>query len=400
MTTGNGTGDRTDGDHVACPGESATGSGKRKTGLVLLPEQALHDTGDHPENGLRIPAVLDYLRGTPEWSGLVLLESRRAEPDDILRVHGRAHLELIERRSEEGPFWIDGDTPLSPGSYDVALRAAGATLVGVDALLAGAGPGGGRAGDEGSGGSGGRSGATAPDSLFALIRPPGHHATPDQAMGFCLFNNAAVAARYAQQRHGVERVAIFDWDVHHGNGTQDAFQGDPSVLVISMHQWPLYPGTGWLAETGTGGGEGRTVNLPMPPGCGDREYLEAMGAVVEPVLEEFDPGLLIVSAGQDGHFADPLSNEALSAAGYNRLADRSASLAERRGIGLLAVHEGGYNLATLPALDRAILAGFGGYPVDPEEGAGGGPGGARSDTGWDERLGEILKAQRSWWPVG
>ncbi|MBK5111275.1 MAG: histone deacetylase [Thermoleophilia bacterium] len=355
-------------------------AGGRTTGLILLPDQALHDTGDHPENGRRIPAVLDHLYRAPEWSELAVIESRQAEPDDILRVHGQGHLELIESRAAAGPGWIDGDTPISPGSYEVALKAAGAAMAGVDSML----------GDPGSG----------PDSLFALIRPPGHHATPDRAMGFCLFNNAAVAARYAQHRHGVDRVAILDWDVHHGNGTQDAFWEDPSVLVISMHQWPLYPGTGWLAETGAGEGEGLTVNLPMPPGCGDREYLEAMGAVVEPALEAFDPGLLIVSAGQDGHFADPLSNEAITATGYNRMADRAASLAGRLGIGLIAVHEGGYNLATLPRLDRAILAGFGSYATDLDEGATGLPGGQGFDPGWDDRLREILKAQRPYWPLG
>ncbi len=295
-------------------------------------------------------------------------------------MHTRDHLELIESRAAAGPSWIDGDTPVSTGSCEVALKAAGGALAGVDSLLSPS--------------------ASRPDSLFALIRPPGHHATPDQAMGFCLFNNAAIAARYAQERHGVERVAILDWDVHHGNGTQDAFWDDPSVLVISLHQWPLYPGTGWLAETGTGDGEGATVNLPMPPGCGDREYLEAMGVVVEPTLEAFDPGLLIVSAGQDGHFADPLSSEAITAAGYNRLAGRSASIARRLGIGLLAVHEGGYNLATLPGLDRAILAGFGGYPADLDE-EGAGPGGTGGfDPGWDERLREILAAQRPYRALG
>ncbi|MCB0827213.1 MAG: histone deacetylase [Solirubrobacterales bacterium] len=355
-------------------------SDSRKTGLVLLPEQAEHDTGDHPENGRRIPAVLEHLRQAPEWSRLALLESRRARPEDIIRVHTPEHFELIESRSAAGPSWIDGDTPVSTGSFEVALRAAGGALVGIDSLL----------GDS----------ASRPDSLFALIRPPGHHATPGRAMGFCLFNNAAIAARYAQECHGVERVAILDWDVHHGNGTQDAFWDDPSVMVVSLHQWPLYPGTGWLVETGAGEGEGTTVNLPMPPGCGDREYLEAMVAVVEPTLEAFDPGLLIVSAGQDGHVADPLSDEAITAAGYNRLAARSASLARRLGIGLLAVHEGGYNLATLPGLDRAILAGFGDYPAELDEPEAGRARLSGSDPGWDERRREIVAAQRPYRQLG
>ncbi len=156
-----------------------------------------------------------------------------------------------------------------------------------------------------------------PKSLFALIRPPGHHARPEQAMGFCLFNNAGVAARYAREELGIE-VAVLDWDVHHGNGTQDILYADPSVLFISSHQWPLYPGTGWAGETGEGEGEGFTVNLPMPAGSGDFEHLDAMDRIIEPVLEQFDPGLLIVSAGQDGHAADQLANQMLTAAGYQR----------------------------------------------------------------------------------
>jgi acetoin utilization deacetylase AcuC-like enzyme len=236
--------------------------------------------------------------------------------------------------------------------------------------------------------------------MFALIRPPGHHATADRAMGFCMFNHAAVAARYAQRVHGIDRVVVLDWDVHHGNGSQDIFEEDPSVLFVSLHQWPLYPGSGWLEEVGTGAGRGTTVNIPMPPGSGDFEHLDAFGRVVLPVLAEFEPGLVIVSAGQDGHVADPLSSQGLTVSGFNAMASRTAAFTAQHGIGLVAVHEGGYNPETLPVLDSAILAGFGNYPAvieDPWAAALGG-GSLSAHPGWGERLEHVIETQRPYWP--
>jgi acetoin utilization deacetylase AcuC-like enzyme len=311
-------------------------------------------------------------------------EARPATTEDIARVHTARHIDFIHDQSVAGPSWIDGDTVVSPGTWEVAMRASGAALVAVDAVAA---P--------------GRSGPD-PDSLFALIRPPGHHATADRAMGFCMFNHAAVAARYAQDVLGIERVAILDWDVHHGNGTQDIFEADPSVLFVSMHQWPLYPGTGWADEVGAGDGRGFTVNLPMPPGSGNFEHVDVFDRVVAPVIDGFDPGLLIVSAGQDGHVSDPLSNQALTVAGFEALASRTAGLAADRGIGLVALHEGGYNPATLPGLDHAILAGFGAFPSElfdrysPPETVTGRRSGLTD--GWSERLGQVLDVQRKYWP--
>ena len=356
----------------------------RTTGIVLLPGHEAHETGAHPENSDRLYAVEESLRAGHDWERLTVLEARAAGPEDIARVHTAAHIDFIHDQSAAGPCWIDGDTRVSPGTWDVTMRASGAALVAVDAV-SGVAP----AGD-----------APRPDSLFALIRPPGHHATADRAMGFCMFNHAAVAARYAQEVLGIERVAILDWDVHHGNGTQDIFESDPSVLFISMHQWPLYPGTGWLDEAGGGEGRGFTVNLPMPPGSGDLEHVDAFDRVAGPVIEAFDPGLLIVSAGQDGHLADPLSNQALTADGFETLASRAAGLASRLGIGLVALHEGGYNPETLPELDHAILAGFGGFPsglsdsgspAGPEQGING------TLAEWSPRLDQVLQAQRPFW---
>ena len=349
---------------------------KRNTGVVLLAEQALHETGAHPENSRRLPPVIERLRGSPEWPQLHVLEPKAAEFTDLLRVHSEPQVELVRDSVRNAPTWIDGDTPVGPSSLEVALKAAGAGMTAVDAVATGE--------------------ADGPASLFALIRPPGHHATTDRAMGFCLFNNAAVAARYARDRYGLERVAILDWDVHHGNGTQDIFWSDPATLFISLHQWPLYPGSGWLDEVGAGDGRGFTVNLPMSPGSGDREHLEAMDRIVEPLIEAYRPELLIVSAGQDGHAADQLASQMITAEGYMLLAERSAVMADRLGIGLVALHEGGYNLETLPQLDHSVLAGLGGYEVDLEEpfslsGAG--------SAAWKERLEEILGVQRQFWDL-
>jgi len=346
-----------------------------RSGLVILRGHAGHETGSHPENAERFPGVIERLGQDSERHGFPILEARRAEVEDVLRAHTESHVENVRVASENGPTWLDGDTVAAPSSYDVALGAAGASLVAVDAV-------------------------TGPEaeltSAFAIVRPPGHHATADRAMGFCLFGNAAVAARYARERLGIARVAVLDWDVHHGNGTQDILYDDPSVLFVSFHQWPLYPGTGWIDEVGVGEGRGYTVNLPMPPGCGDREHLEGFEAVAGPILDQFDPGLLIVSAGQDGHVADQLASQNLTAAGYHALAEASARFAEERGIGLVALHEGGYNPDTLPLLDHAIYAGIGGFAPDL---AGDAPAPAVGENGWEERLAQIRRVQSNYWGV-
>jgi acetoin utilization deacetylase AcuC-like enzyme len=240
-----------------------------------------------------------------------------ASREQVERVHDQRYVEQLAALERE--CWLDGDTIGGPTSLDAALLAAGCAIAAVET------------------------------GAFALVRPPGHHALPERAMGFCLLDNVAVAARHAQDALGLERIAILDWDVHHGNGTEAIFRDDDDVLYVSLHQWPFYPGTG-----GPGTSDDTTLNIPLRAGVGDAEYAAAFSELVEPTVRAFDPDLVLVSAGFDAHEQDPLAHMAVTEKGFQELARRSAQLGPR----LAAVLEGGYNLATLPRLVEAAVRGF------------------------------------------
>jgi len=305
------------------------------TGLYLRhPLSFEHDTGSHPENAERIRAIEAALEAE-HWHGLEVVEAPAATAEQIERVHTRFHVEAIEAISARGGGMVDVDTVVSARSYEAALRAAGGAVHAVDRLL-----------DDGAG------------FAFCGLRPPGHHAERSRAMGFCLFNNVAIGVAHALSEHRIERAMVVDWDVHHGNGTQDVFYTSPRVLFSSIHQSPLYPGTGHPDERGNGEGEGYTVNLPVDPGAGPDEFLSIVQTVVVPMARSFEPGLLAVSAGFDAHRDDPLAECMLDEAAFADMAASLRDLASELGVPVLVCLEGGYALRALAASASATIDAF------------------------------------------
>lgn len=316
------------------------------TGYLIDDRFLLHDDFEHPENAARLRAIQQALQTSGLIAELTRLDPRYATDDEIRAAHHWRMVEHTQRMAMFGGGLLNPDTYVVQESWDAATLAAGAVARAVEAVVAGE-----------------------VTNAFALVRPPGHHATPSTAMGFCLINNVAVAARVAQQQLGVKRVAIVDWDTHHGNGTQDIFYDDPSVLYVSSHTYPFYPGTGHWREMGSGAGDGATLNLPMPAHTGDAAFERVYEELALRAVRRFEPELIIVSAGYDCHWRDPLAPMLMSVAGFTRLAqmvyDLAAEVCDGR---IVCALEGGYDLDALAAGVVATLRVLQGQPeraVDP-----------------------------------
>lgn len=304
---------------------------KSKTGFVYHDQFLLHDTGiGHPEKPDRLKAIVSHLQAAGLWYNLQHLFIDSAPAETIRLVHSSQHIKYVKDRcdqiGESGFGYLDqGDTVVSANSYEVALLAAGGVIAAVDAVCGGV-----------------------LTNAFCAIRPPGHHAETSTPMGFCLFNNVAIAARYAQEKFNVRNLAIIDWDVHHGNGTQEIFYNDPSVFFISTHQYPFYPGTGARSERGSGKGEGFTLNCPMKAGSSEADYLQAFKNEIVPVLNTYQPELILISAGFDAHQDDPLANINLTENSFGVFTEILAEIAAKYSNDkIVSILEGGYNLNAL-----------------------------------------------------
>jgi acetoin utilization deacetylase AcuC-like enzyme len=285
----------------------------------------------HPERASRLEAIMQALETSGRARQLVHLAWDDDPQEWVTKVHHPKLLQLIQAASQRGRVALDPDTIVCSDSWHVALKAVAGTLAAADAVMSGQ-----------------------ISQVFCAVRPPGHHAESHRAMGFCLFNNVAILARYLQQRHGLDNILIIDWDVHHGNGTQHIFEEDPSVLYFSTHQYPFYPGTGATSETGTGRGTGYTMNVPLRAGSGDETYIAVFEQLLLPRALDYRPDCVLISAGFDAHYADPLAHMQVTEAGYRRMTqvvkEIAATCCQQR---LIAVLEGGYNLE---ALGRSVEA--------------------------------------------
>ncbi|MDR4500228.1 MAG: histone deacetylase [Nitrospirales bacterium] len=305
-------------------------------GIVSDPAYLEHEMGPgHPESPGRLRAIRARLASTGIWDRLVPISPKPADRNWIEKIHVHSYVEKLEAKSPKAGYAsLDADTTLCPGSLLAAYLAAGGALAAADAIM-----------------------AQEVDQAFCAVRPPGHHAEADRAMGFCLFNNVAIVAKYLQGQYGLERILIVDWDVHHGNGTQHSFYDDPTVLFFSTHQFPHYPGTGRSTETGQGKGNGLTINVPMSGGQGDEEYRQVFQDVLVPAADRFRPDCVLISAGFDAHRHDPLASMCLTEDGYGALTQIVLDIALRHASGrVISCLEGGYHLEGLSASVERHLA--------------------------------------------
>ena len=312
------------------------------TGFVYHSDYLKHNAGrGHPERPARLQAITRSLKNSPRWTSLIRIEPLPADETWVLQIHRPQYLRQLERAAANAPTALDPDTTVSSDSYRVALLATGGALAAVDAIMDGR-----------------------IRNAFVASRPPGHHAFPDRATGFCLINHIAVATRYVQKKYGLRRVLIIDWDVHHGNATQDFFYSDASVLYFSTHQYPYYPGTGSRDERGSGPGLGTNINVPLPAGAGDAEVVHAFETQLVPAAAVFKPEFVLISAGFDSHVGDPLAQFEITTDGFvelTKIAMRIADLfAEGR---LVSILEGGYNLVNLVSAANAHVSALAGAPA-------------------------------------
>ncbi len=298
------------------------------TGFVYDDAFLKHDTGQgHPECQQRLQVTNSYLESLQWFPQLQQISAHPLDEEWLLTTHSKSYIDRAQKACADGQSWLDSmDVSICKESFAVSLLAAGAPMSLADRIISGF-----------------------LNNGFVLARPPGHHAEQDQAMGFCLFNNVAILARYLQKKHGVGKILILDWDVHHGNGTQHSFEDDPSVLYVSTHEYPYYPGSGAYSETGSGRGTGATLNCPMPAGSDDHDYEIAFMQKILPAIDSFKPEFIIISAGFDAHIDDPLAHICLSTEFYNWMTWRLMEAAEKHCQGrIVSVLEGGYNLSALP----------------------------------------------------
>jgi len=333
--------------------------------LLEHPSSVEHDTGSHPEQAARIAAIEEELSARG-WLGYERVESSEVDQADLTAVHPSEYVDAIERIAASGGGYLDPDTVASEGSYRAALHAAGGAVELVDLLLDGQ-----------------------ASTAFSMHRPPGHHALPGRAMGFCLFNNVAIAARHAVRARGLGRVLIFDWDVHHGNGTNDIFHATDQILFVSIHESPLYPGTGPATDVGSGEGLGYTVNLPVSAGADDALYRSLVDHVVVPLAQAYQPQLVLISAGFDAHREDPLATCALTEEGFAEMARSLQRCCAELDVPLGAVLEGGYALGALARSVAATLEVLA-APVSPAD--------SGSDVGVAPATRAARERLREWWP--
>jgi acetoin utilization deacetylase AcuC-like enzyme len=309
-----------------------------RTGIVIDTRYQDHYTGrNHPERPARIGTLLSLVEKY-QRPGIKRFDPRPATPEEIALIHDPAHVGRVAATAEKTYFAFDADTPVSSQSYATALLATGGLLTVLEAIM-----------------------THEVDNGFALVRPPGHHAERNRAMGFCLFNSVAIGAQYLREKFGLKRVLVLDWDLHHGNGTQHSFYDDPGVLYVSTHQYPYYPGTGAAEEVGRGQGEGHTVNLPLPAGRGDTEYQELFQGIIDPICRQFDPEFVLISAGFDAHTRDPLGGMEVTEEGFGSMARILLRVARDHAQDrCAAILEGGYDLEGLQKSVVRVLDEMGG----------------------------------------